>query len=52
VLGRAIDAYPTSAHLYWTLIQSLTDVQRVDDALQALEILRSLPDGETLLQIT
>jgi tetratricopeptide (TPR) repeat protein len=52
VLGRALDAYPTSAHLYWTLIQSLTDVQRVDDALQALEILRSLPDGETLLQIT
>jgi glycosyltransferase involved in cell wall biosynthesis len=46
LLGRALDAYPTSAPLYWLLIDVLTELQRFDDALAAVEMLRWLPGGQ------
>jgi tetratricopeptide (TPR) repeat protein len=42
LLGRALDAYPPSAALYWPLIQTLSDLQRFDDAIAATEILKSV----------
>jgi tetratricopeptide (TPR) repeat protein len=45
VLGRALDVYPRSAPLYWLLIGVFTDVERVEDALAAVEVLRQLPAG-------
>jgi tetratricopeptide (TPR) repeat protein len=48
LLSRALDAYPANAPIYWALIQVLTDLERVDDALAATEILRALPGAEAL----
>jgi glycosyltransferase involved in cell wall biosynthesis len=46
VLGGALDAYPTSAPLYWQLVDVLTELERFEDALAAVEVLRQLPGNE------
>ena len=46
VLSRAMDAHSCSANLYWALVPVLAKLERYDDALAAIEILRALPDGE------
>jgi hypothetical protein len=44
LLGRAIDVHEPSRPLYWPLMQILKDLDRFDDALAAIEVLRTLPE--------
>jgi tetratricopeptide (TPR) repeat protein len=50
VIGRTLDAYPPSAPQYWLLVQILKDLDRFDDALASIEVLRQLPGGEATLR--
>lgn len=43
LLGRTLDAYAPTSRVYWLLIQVLKDLDRIDDALNAVEVLRNLP---------
>jgi tetratricopeptide (TPR) repeat protein len=49
LLGRAVDAYAPSRQLYWLLMQTLKDLNRFDDALVAIEVLRTLPGADEQL---
>ena len=46
LLGRTIDTYPPSPAVYWPLIQVLKDLNRIDDALAAVEVLRQLESSK------
>jgi tetratricopeptide (TPR) repeat protein len=50
VIGRTLDTYPPSAPQYWLLVQILKDLDRFDDALASIEVLRQLPGGESALR--
>lgn len=46
LLSRVIDMAQTEPRAYWLLLRAFTAVNRPDDALAALEILKQLPNGE------
>jgi tetratricopeptide (TPR) repeat protein len=43
LLGRTLDTHSPTQRVYWPLVQVLKDLERIDDALNALEVLRTLP---------
>jgi hypothetical protein len=43
LLGRTLDTHAPTQRVYWPLVQVLKDLERIDDALNALEVLRTLP---------
>lgn len=50
LLERALDAWPREPRVYWNLARTLNALERHAEAADALSVLESLPDAETLLQ--